>query len=186
MSPKYWDNVPVYKRIILPDDKRDRLYNAFLINEDDLLIMTEARFILMNTQLEELKRVEIVDSNKYFSGFTGANANNYDPEDDRFFFAIDVGLKKIDGHEDPRDLPNVYTGTNTKSGYHAWVMKANVATDTLKITCDFKSNSALLKHSYVWSSLEYAPNKFIMYTDENGNELYIVHDWKVISVIDDP
>ena len=43
----------------------------------------------------------------------------------------------------------------------------------------------LLRKAYIWTTLEYAPNKIIAYSDENGNELHVIHDWKVVHTIMD-
>ena len=66
MSAKFWDYTPVLKGVTVPDGKKDRLYNAFLINDDDLLIMTEERMTLMNVELEQLKQVSLESSSPYY------------------------------------------------------------------------------------------------------------------------
>ena len=44
----------------------------------------------------------------------------------------------------------------------------------------------LMRKSYIWNAFEFAPNRIIAFSDENGNELHIIQDWKVVATIKDP
>ena len=95
-------------------------------------------------------------------------------------------MRKYEGELDPRTLKNTFAAHNTVSNYHCWLMKVSMDSDTLKLTCDYTTDSILLKHSYAWSCTEYAPNSLILFSDDGGDQLILIRDWKVIKVIMDP
>ena len=44
----------------------------------------------------------------------------------------------------------------------------------------------LLIGEYIWTIYEFAPNRMIVYSDEDGHLLFIIHDFKVIMTIREP
>jgi hypothetical protein len=57
----------------------------------------------------------------------------------------------------------------------------------LTVGCDdYATDAMLLKGEYVWTIYEFAPNKMMFYSDEDGHLLFIVDNWKVVMTIKEP
>ena len=103
-----WANPPRIKAKTLgAENKKDRLYNFFLVDGNRLLIVSETHLFLMDFDLEHLKEIATKESNVYFEGITCCSVNMFDDKDDRYFFAFDVPLKRHPG-PGPLKVPNTH------------------------------------------------------------------------------
>jgi hypothetical protein len=97
-----------------------------------------------------------------------------------------MSLRKKEGCVNPQDLPNVFKGGAT-GGYNSWLIKCNVDLDDGSVTCDdYATDAMLLKGEYIWTISEFAPNRMIVYSDEDGHLLFIINNWKVVMTIKEP
>ena len=180
-----WADKPTQKEVTIPENERDRLYNAFLISGNDILTVYEKRCILMDFNLKQLKDVAVNTANLYWTGITSFSGQCFDPDDEGYWMSQDISLGKKNAYTGthPVDLPNFYKGDAT-GGYNAWLMKVKLNKDELQLICDdYNTDSMVLKGEYCWSTYEFAPNKLITYSDEAGHLLFVIHYFKVIRTI---
>ena len=181
-DPSGWDDQPLIQNLELPDGLKARVLDCYLIEKNQIVVVSAKAIQLFNSDLQKIKEVLITEIHK---GIEFTFCCRPALESNNSYLLAHRLLQTTSIEPNLVNESNTYTGSNVK--FNSWVMKAEFDTATAKFNCKNPlTNSMFFKNEWLESVVAFPPNGLVVFTAKNPTDVIILRDWKVTTYIAEP